>query len=72
MPDGGYHPQSSDSHTSKRQSLTRHVHFPFKCLLAGSSPTSSRTLTSLASVPTETTPLVPTMLVPTPRVDKHG
>lgn len=25
VPDGGYHPQSSDSHTSKRQSLTRHA-----------------------------------------------
>ena len=72
MPDGGYHPQNSDSHTSRHQSLTRHMHFPFKCALAGSSPTSSRTLTSPASVPTETTPLVPTMLVPTPRVDKHG
>lgn len=72
MPERGYHPQNSDSHTSRHQSLTRHVYFPFKCPLAGSSPTSSRTLTSPASVPTETTPLVPTMLVLTPRVYKHG
>ena len=68
VPDGGLLPTLPASSTSHC-----HVGLPPKYPQASSSPTSSRTtLTAPAPAATETTALVPTMLVLTPQMDKRS